>query len=64
LQTKLREFLTTYLATPADAEDMDEDQRADLANAEPVYITLLKQIAETEDYTLDVDCNHIHEFNP
>jgi len=60
----LREFLTTYLATPADAEDMDEDQRADLANAEPVYITLLKQIAETEDYTLDVDCAHMYEFSP
>ena len=60
----MREFLTTYLATPADAEDMDEDQRADLANAEPVYITLLKQIAETEDYTLDVDCAHMYEFSP
>lgn len=33
-------------------------------NAEPVYITLLKQIAETEDYTLDVDCSHIKEFCP
>ena len=30
---------------------------------EPHYISLLKQIAETEEYTLDVDCCHILEFN-
>jgi len=35
---------------------LTEEARAEYANAEPLYITLLKQIAETEDYTLDVDC--------
>jgi DNA replicative helicase MCM subunit Mcm2 (Cdc46/Mcm family) len=30
---------------------------------EPHYITLLKQIAETEEYNLDVDCSHIYDFN-
>jgi DNA replicative helicase MCM subunit Mcm2 (Cdc46/Mcm family) len=30
---------------------------------EPLYITKLKEIAETEEYTLDVDCSHILEFN-
>jgi len=31
--------------------------------SEPCYITLLKTIAETEDFTLDVDCDHIYQFN-
>jgi hypothetical protein len=35
---------------------MGEEERMEAANGEPLYITLLKQIAETEDYTLDVDC--------
>ena len=43
---------------------MTEEARQDAINAEPLYITLLKQIAETEDYTLDVDCTHIKEFCP
>ena len=30
---------------------------------EPHYIALLKQIAETEEYNLDVDCSHIYDFN-
>lgn len=30
---------------------------------EPFYISKLKQIAETEEYTLDVDCEHIFKFN-
>jgi len=46
-----------------DHDNLTEEQEMAIANGEPVYITLLKQIADTEDYTLDVDCNHILKFN-
>jgi len=36
----------------------------DRYNREPHYITILKQIAETEDYNLDIDCAHLYSFNP
>lgn len=29
----------------------------------PYYIEQLKQIHDTEIYILDVDCNHIYEFD-
>jgi len=51
---------------------MQEDDQMDLGAdgnpnerymQEPYYITKLKQIAETEEYTLDVDCEHVFKFN-
>ena len=30
--------------------------------AEPFYIIKLKNMSETEDYTLEVDCDHLHEY--
>ena len=61
LQIKLKEFLTTFTIMIDDDVDMNEMERF---NQEPHYIKLLKQIAETEDYTLEVDCDHLYEFNP
>ena len=51
LQSQLREFLLTFTVMP-DGDDMADDQ----FNTEPFYITQLKQMAETEEYTLEVDC--------
>ena len=51
LQQQLKEFLLTFV----------EQSNNDL-NAEPFYITKLKEMAETEDYTLNVDCGHLYEF--
>ena len=63
LQNKLRDFLCGFRPKPEDHDLMTEEAKLEYANGEPLYITLLKQIAETEDYTLDVDCNHIHEYD-
>ena len=60
LQTQLREFLLTFTIMP-NADDMQVDEYA--FNIEPHYITQLKQIAETEEYVLDINCAHLHEFN-
>ena len=38
--------------------DIGDDQ----FNIEPYYITKLKEMQETEEFTLEVDCNHIYEF--
>jgi hypothetical protein len=64
LQSKLKDFLTTFTIISDDNQDLN-GQNLDDVNMyqEPHYITLLKQIAETEEYTLDVDCCHILEFN-
>jgi DNA replication licensing factor MCM4 len=59
LQTQLREFLLTFTIMP-NADDMQDDYAF---NIEPYYITQLKQIAETEQYVLDINCAHLHEFN-
>lgn len=50
---------------------MQEDDQMDLGNInddrytqEPLYIQKLKTISETEEFTLDVDCEHVYRFNP
>ena len=65
LQSRLREFLTTFTIINDEAHDLNNDQNMEDVNMyqEPHYITLLKQIAETEEYNLDVDCCHIYDFN-
>jgi hypothetical protein len=40
----------------------DNDQTDEQFNTEPYYITQLKNMAETEDYTLEVDCNHLFDY--
>lgn len=37
---------------------MNDDQ----FNVEPYYITKLREMQETEDFTLEVDCHHLFEF--
>jgi DNA replication licensing factor MCM4 len=58
IQQQLKEFLLTYTQIP-DQDNMADDQ----FNIEPFYITKLKEMGETEDYTLNVDCGHLYEFN-
>lgn len=54
VQQKLRNFLTTFIKMDGDDEDFS---RA------PFYIERLKEIHETEQYILDVDCEHVFEFD-
>ena len=59
LQQKLKEFLTTFTIVEDDDNDLNmQDENANLYK-EPHYLDLLKQISETEVYTLDIDCDHI-----
>lgn len=53
VQQKLRNFLTTFT-------QMGDDE--DYGKA-PYYIELLKLIHETEQYILDVDCDHVYSFD-
>jgi DNA replication licensing factor MCM4 len=55
LQHQLKEFLLTFTS---EEEGLGDDQ----FNREPFYITKLKEMAETEEYILDVDCHHLYEF--
>jgi hypothetical protein len=64
ISNKLKEFLTSFMI-------MQEDDQMDLGNInddrytqEPLYIQKLKTISETEEFTLDVDCEHVYRFNP
>jgi len=52
LQTNMRDFLTTFRM-----------QEENMLGQEPHYIQLMKQIAETEEFFLDVDCTHLFDFN-
>jgi DNA replication licensing factor MCM4 len=53
VQQKLRNFLTTFVRV----ESEDDYSR------EPFYIERLREIHETEQYILDVDCDHVFEFD-
>ena len=58
IQQQLKEFLLTFTVMP-EGDAMADDQ----FNVEPHYITKLKEMQETEDYGLDVNCTHLYEFN-
>ena len=53
VQQKLRNFLTTFVKV-----ESEEDY-----SREPLYIERLREIHETEQYILDVDCDHVFEFD-
>jgi ethanolamine utilization protein EutA (predicted chaperonin) len=54
VQIKLRNFLTTFIK-------MDEND--DNFDRAPYYVERLKEIQETEQYILDVNCDHIFEYD-
>lgn len=56
VQNKLRNFLTTYMKLD-DADDESAYSR------QPFYIERLHEIHETEQYILDVDCDHLFEYD-
>lgn len=61
LQSRLKEFLTTFTPAADDDIDMNGD---DQFNQAPHYIQALKEIGETEEYVLAVDCDHLFQFDP
>lgn len=54
VQNKLRSFLSTYVHMDENEEKFDQM---------PYYIEQLKIINETEQYILDVNCDHLYEFD-
>ena len=57
VQQKLRNFLTTYMK-------IDEEGAEDQYTRQPFYIERLTEMHETEQWILDVDCEHLFEFDP
>ena len=57
ISTKLRDFLIQFQVT-LDDDDADLND-VDRYSQKPYYIQKLQQIAETEEFTLDVDCDHL-----
>ena len=51
---RIKNFFNTYV----EMTDSDED-----FTKAPFYIEQLKLIMETEQYILDVDCNHIYQYD-
>lgn len=51
---KMRNFINTFVVVNEDVEDFTQA---------PFYIEQLKQIRDTEIYMLDVDCDHIYQFD-
>lgn len=54
LQNKIRNFINTYMDVTDETEDFTK---------EPFYVEQLKQIKETENYVLDVDCGHVYSYD-
>ncbi|CDW88048.1 dna replication licensing factor mcm4 [Stylonychia lemnae] len=54
VQSKLRNFITNFTHMEPDDERFDK---------KPFYQEQLEQILETEQYILDVNCDHIYEFD-
>lgn len=54
VQNKLKNFLMTFVKMGGDDDAFDQ---------EPYYVQRLKEISETEIYSLDVDCDHLFEFD-
>ena len=52
IQTALKDFLLTYRNPDSDPD------------AEPYYVSCLRNISQTDEYYLEVDCNHLEAFNP
>jgi DNA replication licensing factor MCM4 len=57
VQQKLRNFLTTFTK-------IDENAGDDAFTKQPFYVEKLSEIHETENWILDVDCEHLYEFDP
>jgi DNA replication licensing factor MCM4 len=53
VQNRLRNFLTNYVR-PEDAEDYGK---------EPLYVQKLREIHDTEQYILDIDCEHVFDHD-
>lgn len=54
VQTKIRNFINTFVIINEENDDFTQ---------EPYYVEQLKQIKETEQYILDVDCDHVYQYD-
>jgi hypothetical protein len=59
VQSKLKNFINTFME---DQNDENDDQDDNYLKA-PYYVDQLKQIKEIEEYVLDVNCDHIYQFD-
>ena len=54
VQQKLRNFITSFTVINDDEEDFAK---------EPLYVEQLKLVKDTECFILDVNCDHIYEYD-
>ena len=52
--TKFRNFIYTFTDVSDDSEDFTKD---------PYYIEQLKQLKESEQTVLELDCGHVYDFD-
>lgn len=55
IQLKMKSFINTFVDIKEDSDDFTQA---------PYYINQLKNIKETEQYILDIDCEHVYQFDP
>ena len=58
VSTKLKNFINSFVEMKDDDEDNEEQY-----TAAPLYITKLKEMREAEENILDVDCDHLFQFD-
>lgn len=51
IQLKMKSFINTFVDIKEDSDDFTQA---------PYYIDQLKNIKETEQYILDIDCEHVY----
>ena len=62
LQQKLKHFLNTFVEIDDnDDEDMENDAQY---MRQPFYWEKLKELRELEENVLEVDCEHLRQFDP
>lgn len=57
--TRLKNFINTFIEMKDDESDVDDEQYT----RTPFYIEKLKLMRELEEQVLDVDCDHIFQFD-
>jgi hypothetical protein len=58
VQTKLKAFINTYVELSGDDDDDDSKYMRT-----PYYLEKLKQLKEMEETVLQINCDHLYQFD-
>ena len=62
VQSKLKNFIQSFVEMKDD-EEADGDSDNAYLNQKPFYMEKLKEIRDMEDTVLEVDCDHIFQYD-